>query len=34
MYGMGVLCAVTGLVHLWLLRQRPASRGEAEGAAL
>ena len=33
-YGMGVLCAVTGLVHLWLLRARPAPRAEGEGAAL
>jgi TRAP-type C4-dicarboxylate transport system permease small subunit len=33
-YGMGVLCGVTGLVHLWLLRARPARRAEGEGAAL
>jgi TRAP-type C4-dicarboxylate transport system permease small subunit len=33
-YGMGVLCGVTGLVHLWLLRHRPADRAEGEGAAL
>ena len=33
-YGMGVLCAVTGLVHLWLLAHRPAERAEGEGTAL
>lgn len=34
MYGMGVLCGLTGLVHLWLLRQRAVDRAEGEGAAL
>ena len=33
-YGMAVLCGVTGLVHLGLLRERPAQRAEGEGAAL
>ncbi len=36
-YGMGVLCAVTGIVHLVLVFQRPHDRFEAdngEGAAL
>jgi TRAP-type C4-dicarboxylate transport system permease small subunit len=33
-YGMGILCGVTGLVHLWLLGHRPPERGEGEGAAL
>ena len=33
-HGMGVLCALTGLVHLALLRERPHDRFEAEGAAL
>ena len=32
--GMGVLCAITGLVHLALLRARPQERAEGEGAAL
>jgi TRAP-type C4-dicarboxylate transport system permease small subunit len=33
-YGMAVLCGITGLVHLWLLRERPIERAEGEGAAL
>jgi len=35
-YGMGVLCAATGVVHLLLLGQppRPHHRPEAEGAVL
>lgn len=33
-YGMGVLCALTGLVHLVLLRQKPHDRFQAEGTAL
>jgi len=33
-YGMGVLCGITGLVHLWLLRHPPPARGEGEGTAL
>lgn len=34
MYGMGVLCALTGAVHLWLLGRKPVERAEGEGAAL
>ncbi|MEO7546900.1 MAG: TRAP transporter small permease [Ramlibacter sp.] len=33
-YAMGVLCAVTGLVHLALVLHPPAERAEGEGAAL
>jgi len=33
-YGMGVLCAITGLVHLGLLRRGPHERTEGEGTAL
>jgi len=33
-YGMGVLCAVTGVIHLVLLTQKPVERAEGEGAAL
>jgi TRAP-type transport system small permease protein len=33
-YGMGVLCALTGLVHLALLRHRPQESAEGEGVAL
>ena len=33
-YGMGVLCAVTGVVHLFLMFARPHDRFEGEGAAL
>ena len=33
-YGMAVLCGLTGLVHLVLVAQPPAGRAEGEGAAL
>ncbi len=33
-YGMGVLCALTGLVHLGLARQPLSEPAEGEGAAL
>lgn len=34
-YGMGVLCGLTGLVHLALVARRPVTRGEqTEGVAL
>jgi TRAP-type C4-dicarboxylate transport system permease small subunit len=33
-YGMGILCAVTGLVHLALMVRPPAALQEGEGAAL
>ena len=33
-YGMGVLCAITGVVHLVLVTQKPVERAEGEGAAL
>jgi len=33
-YGMGVLCGLTALVHLALLREPPPERAEGEGAAL
>lgn len=33
-YGMGLLCAVTGVIHLFLLAQPPVGRTEGEGAAL
>jgi TRAP-type C4-dicarboxylate transport system permease small subunit len=33
-YGMAVLCGLTGLVHLGLLRTPPPQRTEGEGAAL
>jgi hypothetical protein len=33
-YGMGVLCAITGLVHLGLIVQPPKALQEGEGAAL
>lgn len=34
-YGMAVMCALTGLVHLVLLPQKPVTRGEdGEGVAL
>jgi TRAP-type C4-dicarboxylate transport system permease small subunit len=33
-YGMGVLCGVTGLVHLAMVREKPVNRLEGEGAAL
>jgi TRAP-type C4-dicarboxylate transport system permease small subunit len=34
LYGMGVLCGVTGLVHVALVREPPVERAEGEGAAL
>jgi TRAP-type C4-dicarboxylate transport system permease small subunit len=34
LYGMGVLCALTGLVHLTLVARPPAGRVEGEGVAL
>ena len=33
-YGMGVLCVVTGIIHLFLIAQPPVERMEGEGAAL
>ncbi|WP_298924866.1 TRAP transporter small permease [uncultured Ramlibacter sp.] len=33
-YAMGVLCALTGLVHLGLVTQPPVEPAEGEGAAL
>ena len=33
-YGMGLLCALTGIVHLGLVAQPPAALAEGEGAAL
>lgn len=33
-FGMGVLCALTGLVHLVLVARPPAELAEGEGAAL
>ena len=33
-HGMGLLCALTGLVHLALVFQKPHDRFEADGAAL
>ena len=33
-YGMGVLCALTGLVHLALAPRKPVDKAEGEGAAL
>lgn len=33
-YGMAVLCGLTGLVHLALLREKPHDRFEGEGVAL
>lgn len=33
-YGMGLLCALTGLVHLALVFQKPHDRFEGDGAAL
>lgn len=33
-YGMGVLCALTGIVHLTLVREPPAEKTEGEGVAL
>ena len=34
LYGMGVLCALTGIIHLFLIAQPPVERAEGEGAAL
>lgn len=33
-YGMAVLCALSGLIHLVLIRRPPAELAEGEGAAL
>jgi len=33
-YGMAVLCALSGLIHLALIRRPPAELAEGEGAAL
>jgi TRAP-type transport system small permease protein len=33
-YGMGLLCGITGLVHLALVAHKPVSRLEGEGVAL
>lgn len=33
-YGMGVLCAIAGLVHLYLIARPPADLAEGEGTAL
>ena len=33
-YGMGLLCALTGLVHVVLVFQKPHDRFEGDGAAL
>ena len=33
-YGMGVLCAITGIVHLVLLTQPPPDKSDTEGVAL
>ena len=34
LYGMGVLCGLTGLVHLALLREPPPERLDGDGVAL
>lgn len=34
LYGMSLLCAATGIIHLFLIAQPPAERLEGEGAAL
>ena len=34
LYGMSVLCAATGVIHLFLIAQPPAERMEGEGVAL
>ena len=34
LYGMGVLCAATGIIHIFLIAQPPPERAEGEGAAL
>jgi hypothetical protein len=33
-FGMGVMCAITGLVHLALIASPPAQLAEGEGTAL
>ena len=33
-YGMAVLCAVAGLVHLYLMVRPPANLAQGDGAAL
>ena len=33
-YGMSILCGITGVVHLAALKQPPAEHSEVEGAAL
>jgi TRAP-type transport system small permease protein len=33
-YGMAVLCAVTGIIHLFLLGKPPVEKAEGEGVAL
>jgi TRAP-type transport system small permease protein len=33
-YGMGILCAITGLVHLVMVGAKPVDRMEGEGVAL
>lgn len=33
-YGMGLLCAFTGVIHLFLLTQPPVDKMEGEGVAL
>ena len=33
-YGMGVLCVVTGVIHLFVMTQPPVEKMEGEGAAL
>jgi TRAP-type C4-dicarboxylate transport system permease small subunit len=34
LYGMGMLCAFTGVIHLFLIAQPPVERVEGEGVAL
>lgn len=34
LYGMALLCAATGVIHLFLLAQPPVDKVEGEGAAL
>ena len=34
LYGMAVLCAATGVIHLFLIAQPPPERAEGEGVAL
>jgi TRAP-type transport system small permease protein len=34
LYGMGVLCAATGVIHLLLIAQPPPSHEEGQGVAL